>query len=373
MLECDVLVVGAGPAGASAAYFCAMDGLNTILLEKNKNIGSHTPLKIDSSPNVEIGKIIKKYNLPVKNHVKLSKWYAPSGNSYILKSKSGEFYFKRGKEEDSYENIVSKRAVENGAKVIVGVDNIKILEKEKIEKVKIRSICGDFTIKPKIIIAADGKNSFFHKFVNKKVVKILIGYGISGYDFVSSDCSNIYLNSKLLPGGYFYVVTCPDGLSSACAVVDQSKIQTNVENHFQNFIKSTKELSYLRDNKKIISDFKGSGYIIKLNNHIYKNVIFVGDAGGFMEPLFGYGMTPAILSSYIAYKSINEFISENDIQTCVFKFNKIITKYLNYEKHFLYRNIFELMENRDLNWIIDFISKIDKKINIGDIIEETFI
>ena len=38
---CDVLVVGAGPAGLSAALNCAKKGLNIILIEKNEVIGSN--------------------------------------------------------------------------------------------------------------------------------------------------------------------------------------------------------------------------------------------------------------------------------------------------------------------------------------------
>src|SRR5215831_5827086 len=35
-MRCDVLVVGAGPAGASAALCAARDGLDTILLERSR-------------------------------------------------------------------------------------------------------------------------------------------------------------------------------------------------------------------------------------------------------------------------------------------------------------------------------------------------
>ena len=39
-IECDVLVVGGGPAGCSAARAAAMKGLKTILIEEHEEIGS---------------------------------------------------------------------------------------------------------------------------------------------------------------------------------------------------------------------------------------------------------------------------------------------------------------------------------------------
>jgi flavin-dependent dehydrogenase len=372
MLECDVLVVGAGPAGASAAYFCAKEGLETVLIEKNKSVGEHTAVKIDSSPNIDIERIIREYDLPIKNHVKLSKWHTPSGNFFTLKSDSGEFYFQRGKHEDSYENIVSRKALENDAQLITGVNDIKVEEKDIFEKVRIKSINGSITIKPKVIIAADGGNSFFHKFVKKEVLRILAGYGISGYDFTSPDYSNIYLNSELLPGGYFYVVTCPDGLSSAGAVVNKSKIKGNIKEHFEKFVRSNDSFSDLP--MRSINYFSGFGYIFRIEKHYFKNLLFVGDAGGFIDPLLGYGMTPAILSSYLAYEVIKEGL-EGSHRPLDFlsRYENVVEECMNWDSYYQYREIFECMENKDFEWLIDFLNRLQEKIDLNRLIECAFI
>ena len=39
-IDCDVLVVGAGPAGLSSSLLLLKKGLNIVLLEKKKSIGS---------------------------------------------------------------------------------------------------------------------------------------------------------------------------------------------------------------------------------------------------------------------------------------------------------------------------------------------
>ena len=39
-LKCDVLIVGAGPAGASLAYYLIRDGIDAVIIERKKNAGS---------------------------------------------------------------------------------------------------------------------------------------------------------------------------------------------------------------------------------------------------------------------------------------------------------------------------------------------
>ena len=63
IIECDVLVVGAGPAGSVAALYSSKQGLNTILIERNNRVGAHTNTKIDSSPDFELTEIINEIGL----------------------------------------------------------------------------------------------------------------------------------------------------------------------------------------------------------------------------------------------------------------------------------------------------------------------
>ena len=39
IVDCDVLVVGAGPAGSAAARACASAGLRTLVVDKREEVG----------------------------------------------------------------------------------------------------------------------------------------------------------------------------------------------------------------------------------------------------------------------------------------------------------------------------------------------
>jgi len=117
--ECDVLVVGAGPAGSVAALYSSKQGLNTVLIERNNKIGAHTDTRIDSSPDFGLTEIIKEMELKTENLVYKSKWHSPSGRSFILHSKIGEYYFKRGSAPKSFECSTAYNSMKYGCELIL--------------------------------------------------------------------------------------------------------------------------------------------------------------------------------------------------------------------------------------------------------------
>jgi 2-polyprenyl-6-methoxyphenol hydroxylase-like FAD-dependent oxidoreductase len=74
----------------------------------------------------------------------------------------------------------------------VSVEAIKN-EGEMFNEVTLSQGAETIVIKPKIIIAADGKNSIFHRYFDKRFIKkSREAYGVSGKDFIRPDTSEIY-------------------------------------------------------------------------------------------------------------------------------------------------------------------------------------
>ncbi len=118
-IECDVLVVGAGPAVSVAALYSAKHGLNTVLIERNNKIGAHTNTRIDLSPDFGLTEIINEIGLKTENLVYNSKWHSPSGSSFTLHSKIGEYYFKRGSAPNSFESSTAYNSMKYGCELIL--------------------------------------------------------------------------------------------------------------------------------------------------------------------------------------------------------------------------------------------------------------
>lgn len=366
-IECDVLVVGAGPAGSVAALFCSKHGLNTILIERNDKIGVHVNTRIDSSPDFGLSEIIKEMELKTENHVYKSKWHSPSGRSFTLHSKIGEYYFKRGPDPDSFECSAVSKAIKNGCTLFGDV----IVEETNrdggmFDEVTISQGGEKIVIKPKIIIAADGENSIFHRyFDNQFVKKNRVAYGVTGKGFVQADTSEIYFDAELAPGGYFYIVTCLSGLSSAGIVLDPDKMQQSTGDYFYEYLyKNSKIADKINP---INNNFAGCGKIFDLDTYLNKNLLFVGDAAGLIDPFLGYGMMPAIISAYYAGKySVNAVNNQdysllNDYDTDI---KQKFTKRLSH----LYRKVFDSLNNEDFELIIEILEGLQSKIDIDELL-----
>jgi digeranylgeranylglycerophospholipid reductase len=367
MIDCDVLVVGAGPAGSVAALYCSKHGLDTVLIEKNDKIGKHTNTKIDSSPDYELTEIIRELDLKTENHVCNSKWHSPSGESFTLHSKIGEYYFKRSQDPDSFECSTIDKALKHGCKIFLNatIEDIKKNNGIFSEAIVLQET-EKIVIKPKIIIGADGHDSFFHRHINEQIdKKKRIAHGVMGKDFVQPDISEIYFDAELAPGGYFFLITCPDGTSSAAIVLDSDKIKKPARDYFNEYTLKNQVIS--DKIKSTANTFAGQGALFKLDRHVYGNLVLVGDAGGLLDPLMGYGMTPAIVSAYYGSKYSVEAINIDDLETLQ-KYNKKVKQKFNRRSQYLFRRMFDSLDNQDFNLIIKMANELENGANINGFI-----
>lgn len=147
----DVVVVGAGPAGAISAKYAAMNGAKTLLIEEHASIGS--PVQCTGLISV---KALKECEIGEDDFV-LSKIrgafvYAPGGEEVCIRGKDIKAYVIDRK---VFDRALVELAVDNGVDVLmktrfIGMDKGKISVMSNGEK---KEIHGE------IIIGADGIQS----------------------------------------------------------------------------------------------------------------------------------------------------------------------------------------------------------------------
>jgi digeranylgeranylglycerophospholipid reductase len=371
IIGCDVLVVGAGPAGSVAALYCSKQGLNTALIEKSNKIGAHTNTRIDSSPDFGLTKIIKEMKLKTENLVYKSKWHSPSGSSFTLDSKIGEYYFKRGHDPDSFECSTVSKAIKNGCKLFLDAAVEEINKNgEMFDEVIISQGAERTVIKTEIIIAADGGNSIFHRYFDKRFVKKnRVAYGITGRDFIQPDTSEIYFDAELAPGGYFYLVTCLNGISSAGIVLDSNKMQKNAGDYFFEYLNKNPKIADKINPIITINNFVGCGEMFDLDMYLKKNLLFVGDAAGLIGPFLGYGMMPAIISAYCAGKHSVNAVNDKDYSLLNGYDAEIKQRFTKRLPH-LYRKVFNSFNNEDFDLLIEMLKRLQSKIDIDELLSQ---
>ena len=362
-----MLVVGAGPAGAVAALYCSKSGLDTVLVEKNRKVGLHAGKRLDSSPdtNFELSKIVKELKLHTEHYVRTSKWFhLPSARFFVLNSEMGEYYFKRGSDDDSFEHSTVALALDHGCKLLLGTEIERLRYGNGPDSyevlLRLRGEAGvkeEQIIRPKVIIAADGCRSSLHTHLNlkKRVYRIGRIFGVTGEGFSEDGSSEVYFDASAIPGGYFYILTARSGLSTAAIVMPG---EADVKRRFYVFVSKN-----MPDRiKRVENEFSGSATIFRLSRLRKGNVLFVGDAAGLIDPLLGYGMAPAIISSYLAARCCVDAVGGDDLDdNALRRYEKRMEIGFRMTLGYFLRGIFEALDDKDLELVFDVVSEMQKR------------
>ena len=154
-MKCDVLVVGAGPAGSMAAKTAAENDLNVILIERNKKIGF--PVRCAEGINNFIFQDtgIKKNGSFIDQKITGTKIYFYD-EVYELTSDQWRGYTI---DRTIFDKYLAQLAEKAGARIFTETKAIGLNKYNNKWKVKTNTPKGFVTIDAKIVIGADGFES----------------------------------------------------------------------------------------------------------------------------------------------------------------------------------------------------------------------
>ncbi|HET55649.1 MAG TPA: NAD(P)/FAD-dependent oxidoreductase, partial [Ignavibacteria bacterium] len=206
--EYDIIVVGAGPAGTVAARFAAMQGVDVLVLEKDRDVGYP----------VRCAEAISKRNL-IPFIEPNDRFIAAKINKYVFISPNGEEVKLEFNEVNGYvlerrifDYELGRLASEAGAQIQTRVYvNGLILEGEKVCGVKAEYQGKQIEIKSKIVIGADGVESRVGRWagiethIDYRDMESCFQVTAANLDNVDSSTLYFYLGTNYAPGGYFWV------------------------------------------------------------------------------------------------------------------------------------------------------------------------
>ncbi len=373
--KCDVLIIGCGIAGLVAGLELANKNLNLILIEKHKKIGVQNQTKIDITESIGIETIIKKLQLPIYDKSNKSKWFSPK-NQFLFESKVSDLFIKRGPETDSFDSILGKRLLKGG--------KIPILFEAKLEKIKfkkklvseviIRKKNKKIKIIPKFVIGADGSYGKTAKLAklneySKKETEIS-GFGVAGKNLnIENAVTHIFFDNKFLPGGYFYVAQSKKGLGFAMAVFNKKRVGPKMKKYYHEFLSNNIIANKIMKNYQFNGYATGSCKTAMLKSRVRNNLCLVGDAARVMDPIFGYGARQAILSGFLAAKSIENSLKNNKKNIIDYE-KTLFLELTNSEKEaHLVREVFDKLTNSDFDFLVESANFINSKKKLDEILE----
>lgn len=310
----DVLVVGAGPSGSSAAQSAALEGAKTLLVEKKKEIG--VPVKCgEFIPSLNEIRTLLPGVSSIKSFYQLLSKNAVSNRTtkvrvYSPKNRSYEFDFDGlVLNRNISDSILALEAEKSGAIVQTSTVMEAISEKECVKKVSLRSLGGETFVEAKLLIGADGFPSRIGEWAKLRNrckaenVVLCVQLRMENVKLDEEDIVEIYLSKKYAPGGYAWIIPKGNGKANVGVGVRLPHLRQGnlIMDYLNSFLKrhpvSSTYFLKARPTSSIAKMVPVGGQVRSLYGN---GTLLVGDAAGMVIAINGSGIPTALVSGHIA-------------------------------------------------------------------------
>lgn len=326
LTECDVLVIGGGPAGSAVAPLLAQKGYRVVLLEKAHH------------PRFHIGESLLPANLPlleqlgVADEVRaigmekwgaefVSPWHA-HGQAFQFadawdKSMPHAYQVKRA----DFDHILIRNAARKGVEVIEGckVKTVDFLPDDQGVIIRAEHDDGrEAGWKARFVVDASGRDTFL---ANRFQIKHKNPRHNSSAMY--AHFSGAVRNAGQAEGnitifwfehGWFWFIPLSDGSTSVGATVWPYYMKTRAGRSLGQFLSDTiatcPPLAERLKDAKMVTEAEATGnfsYVSERNHGA--NYLLLGDAYAFIDPVFSSGVMLAMNSGFEGAKAIDACLS----------------------------------------------------------------
>ena len=313
----DVAIIGSGPAGASAAFRLAQQGLKCVIIEKEKlprykTCGGGFVFRGRKNMPFDISEVVER-----------------EFDSVDIYFDSKKLFFKTHREEpivsmimrDAFDHLIVQKAQESGVDLLQGeaLNDIQLGEIAQLQT-------SNQLIQSRFVIAADGALSPTAKLAGWPETRMMcpaLEYEVqvSNEDFERLSASARF-DIDAVPMGYGWCFPKKNHLSVGVGNFMKKNGKAELKKHYQNYLKTI--------DIKHIKESSAHGFIIPISarkdGFVKQNVFLIGDAAGFADPLTAEGISNSIYSGRLAADAITN--SNTDLETAADSYNQLLNRKL---------------------------------------------
>ena len=314
-LEVDVLVVGAGPTGSTAARYAAAGGARTLLMEKRQEIG--TPVRcgeaigrnwleaVDLAPDAAF----------VAREIDASRVFAPDGTSLTISGYAGA---KGGYvvERDLFDRALAREASRAGAEIWIKTTALGLIrDRERIVGAVCEHMGESWNVRASVVIGADGFESQVGRWagmttpLRTRDVASCLQVTLAG---VKGDArySDLHLGSEA-PGGYAWVFwKAPDVANVGLGIpLSRLRDRAEVKRYLEAFIARRPDLARGEAIEEVAGGVSTS---LPVDRSVAPGLLLAGDAARLIDPLTGAGIQNGLLSGRLAGETAARAVREGD-------------------------------------------------------------
>lgn len=319
---CDLLVVGAGPAGCVAAATAAGEGVNTILVDskprigENPHCGEFIPARLFTEFSLEAASIIQSVH-DMESRILLTRsfgfddGFSPGNKIACLGSGPGgkltEDLVSKVIQSSGYvvdrvrfDRDLAREAAHRGAYVscrtkLTGYDNGYWILHTGSRK---------WSVKAKFVVAADGALSTVARLLGLPKSRFLMGTQVEVPVARPIDRTLVFFHRNFF-GGYGWLF--PKGKAANVGIGILSGKEIRPGGVLDSFVKYLCELTLIRPGRLALT-----GGLIPISGLrdalVVGNVLFCGDAAGLTHPITGAGIPQALESGTLAGRAVGDLL-----------------------------------------------------------------
>ena len=317
--DCDVFVIGGGPAGSTAATLLAERGHRVILAEKDRH------------PRFHIGESLLPHNLPLLDRLGVrDKVEASAMHKYGIEfvspyhGKSVKYDFARAYDKrfpysfqvtrSSFDHMLLQNAAAKGATVIEDcrVSSVAFPENDAVLITAEGPDGAALHWRARFVVDASGRDTLLAGQMGKKERNprnnsaAIFGHFTGARRLPGKDAGNITI--VWFDNGWFWFIPLADGTTSVGAVCPAAFFKnrgSDLPDFFRRLIASSPEMADRLRDAELAGDVTATGnysYISKQTSG--DRFLMVGDACAFIDPVFSTGVYLAMLGAFAAADAV---------------------------------------------------------------------
>jgi flavin-dependent dehydrogenase len=326
----DVVVIGGGPAGSTVSTLLAQQKQRVELFEREKfprfHIGeSLIPetywvlQRLNMLPKMKNSPFVKKYSVQFVNST--GKLSAPF---YFWDNKPHECSQTWQVVRSEFDLMMLNNAREHGVRVHEGVRVMDVLmEGGRVAGVTVKNEDGSLrTVRAKVVVDASGQNGLLMNKFNLRVWDPILNKGAiwtyweGAYRDLGRDEGATMVLQTVTKNGWFWYIPLHNNIVSVGVVAPFDYLFKDRKDYAKTYEEEVDRCPAVQERvsegKRVTGYFATKDYSYRSRQAAGNGWVLVGDAFGFLDPLYSSGVLLALKSGELAADAIVEGFAKGD-------------------------------------------------------------